>query len=261
MSAKSQADRELNRGQVEGQNARKWLEDASRIEQGRPMLNGQVAPLTAAPAARAKAAQVIADSLKRRESGSILQYPTLIKAAVQAAANGMDINAADLLRLTNYSEVDRAANMFLNAPDDTRRKNILMTADPVMRMAILDVVDARSKDFLSTLETADQNWFVEQLGNVVGTALKPFELLNEGAQHTYRALGYNGYGESAPDQILGGAQDFWGPISAQAWPARATGPFSATTCPASPPLRPSRVSRTIGLRRSAVSSIRRTSTP
>ena len=161
MSAKSQADRELNRGQVEGQNARKWLEDASRIEQGRPMLNGQVAPLTAAPAARAKAAQVIADSLKRRESGSILQYPTLIKAAVQAAANGMDINAADLLRLTNYSEVDRAANMFLNAPDDTRRKNILMTADPVMRMAILDVVDARSKDFLSTLETADQNWFVE----------------------------------------------------------------------------------------------------
>jgi len=229
MSAKSQADRELNRGQVEGQNARKWLEDASRIEQGRPMLNGQVAPLTAAPAARAKAAQVIADSLKRRESGSILQYPTLIKAAVQAAANGMDINAADLLRLTNYSEVDRAANMFLNAPDDTRRKNILMTADPVMRMAILDVVDARSKDFLSTLETADQNWFVEQLGNVVGTALKPFEALNEGAQHVFRA----GLAGSGDGSVLGNYMSSFAPASALAgvpnnWASTERGQFDQT---------------------------------
>lgn len=169
---------------------------------------------------RDRAAKLIADATKRNENGSLSRYPTLMKALTMAAANGADINEQDLLRLTNYAEVDRAANMILASPDDQRRKNILLSASPVMRAAILDVVEAKGSDFLKTLETSDQNWFVEKLTEGVGLVMEPFARANELGQHALRAMNnYTTTGDNPLTDIIAPARI---PFN---WSATETGKF------------------------------------
>jgi hypothetical protein len=187
-SREAQNQRELVRGQVEGQNVLSLVRQQSAIDSAtNPNVTGWSQPKQNVQAEIAKA---IAASVKRRadqrNGAAIVQYPTLLKAAVSAANQGADINAEDIVRLVNYAEIDRAAQLYQNTTE-RGQKNILLTADPITRAAILDVVEARATDLLKDLETADDNQLVAALGTAASTILEPFVQLNEGSQQAFRA--------------------------------------------------------------------------
>jgi hypothetical protein len=66
------------------------------------------------------------------------------------------------------------------------QKNILLTADSVTRAAILDVVEAKTTDFMRDLETADDNKLVSGIIAGVGAILAPFNAANEASQQVFR---------------------------------------------------------------------------
>ncbi len=149
-------------------------------------------PQNALPASmyREQAASMMATMLARQKQtqhGGLLRYPTIMRALAGAVASGAELDIKDITRLVNYAEVHSAAQLYVAAPDDRRRQNILMTAGPVMRMAILDDVAAIAGDYLDTVETADGNMIVDAATWVAGTLMKPFEIANETTQHAFRA--------------------------------------------------------------------------
>jgi hypothetical protein len=152
-------------------------------------------------------------ALHGSRAANLQNYPTLAKAAIEA-----NVDEADLARLVNYAEVDRAAervlgalNLLYNEEGDEAKAslgqyqvdNILNSANPVMKAAILDVVAEKIKELEAPGGTDSASWadtLIENAGSILETVFAPFEAANQAVQQTVRASQY-GIMEEGNDPI------------------------------------------------------------
>jgi hypothetical protein len=156
------------------------------------------------PLARANQAYVAYTiALHGTRASNLQNYPTLAKAAIEA-----NVDEADLARLVNYAEVDRAAervlgalNLLYNEEGDQAKSglgqyqvdNILNSANPVMKAAILDVVAEKIKEIEAPGGTDSASWadtVLENAGKILETVFAPFDAANRAVQQTVRASQY-----------------------------------------------------------------------
>lgn len=156
------------------------------------------------PLARANQAYIAYTiALHGTRASNLQSYPTLAKAAIQA-----NVNESDLARLVNYAEVDRAAervlgalNLVYNEEGDEAKAglgqyqvdNILNSANPVMKAAILDVVAEKIKEIEAPGGTDSASWadtVLENAGKILATVFAPFDAANRAVQQTVRASQY-----------------------------------------------------------------------
>jgi hypothetical protein len=156
------------------------------------------------PAAQAQQAYIAYTiALQGSRASNLQNYPTLAKAAIEA-----NVNEADLARLVNYAEVDRAAervlgalNLVYNEEGDQAKSglgqyqvdNILNSANPVMKAAILDVVAEKIKEIEAPGGTDSASWadtVLENAGKILETVFAPFDAANRAVQQTVRASQY-----------------------------------------------------------------------
>ena len=161
------------------------------------------------PLARANQAYVAYTiALHGTRASNLQNYPTLAKAAIEA-----NVDEADLARLVNYAEVDRAAervlgalNLLYNEEGDQAKSglgqyqvdNILNSANPVMKAAILDVVAEKIKEIEAPGGTDSASWadtVLENAGKILETVFAPFDAANRAVQQTVRASQYGGMQE------------------------------------------------------------------
>lgn len=152
-------------------------------------------------------------ALHGSKAANLQNYPTLAKAAIEA-----NVDEADLARLVNYAEVDRAAervlgalNLLYNEEGDEAKSslgqyqvdNILNSANPVMKAAILDVVAEKIKEIEAPGGTDSASWadtVIENAGAILETVFAPFDAANRAVQQTVRASQY-GIMEEGNDPI------------------------------------------------------------
>lgn len=156
------------------------------------------------PAAQAQQAYIAYTiALQGSRASNLQNYPTLAKAAIEA-----NVNEADLARLVNYAEVDRAAervlgalNLVYNEEGDQAKSglgqyqvdNILNSANPVMKAAILDVVAEKIKEIEAPGGTDSASWadtVLENAGKILETVFAPLDAANRAVQQTVRASQY-----------------------------------------------------------------------
>lgn len=152
-------------------------------------------------------------ALHGSRAANLQNYPTLARAAIEA-----NVDEADLARLVNYAEVDRAAervlgalNLLYNEEGDEAKAslgqyqvdNILNSANPVMKAAILDVVAEKIKEIEAPSGTDSASWadtVIENAGAILDTLFTPFDAANRAVQQTVRASQY-GIMEEGNDPI------------------------------------------------------------
>jgi hypothetical protein len=130
----------------------------------------------------------------KRRGKDLSRFPSIARAVAEAQANGADIEEQDIVRVLNFAEVDRAANMIIaDAWDSQRIANILLTSDEVTRAAIMDLIPEKLQqiqDSLVDLETADSNVVIDAAGKFVGPALGGLFTIWDKGQQLFRAFGY-----------------------------------------------------------------------
>lgn len=145
------------------------------------------------------------------------KFPSLAKALVEAQLSGaVDLTEQDIAKMINVKQAEAAAKMLLQASaigDKQRQKNILFSASPVMRQAILDIADYEYRKAASEVEAqaaaearrmetaGPTEKVVDTLGNIVGGMAEGFAQAGssvlggmtaawEKTQQAIRAMGY-----------------------------------------------------------------------
>lgn len=169
-------------------------------------------------------------ALHGSRAANLQNYPTLAKAAIEA-----NVDEADLARLVNYAEVDRAAervlgalNLVYNEEGDEAKSslgqyqvdNILNSANPVMKAAILDVVAEKIKELEAPGGTDSASWadtLIENAGQILDTLFTPFVVANEAVQQGVRAGMYGSQVETsqafAPIGIPQNIFEYWDKVT------------------------------------------------
>lgn len=165
-------------------------------------------------------------SLQGHRATTLLKYPNLAKAAVEAG-----IDQTDLARLVNYAEADSAAEKILASyalvynEEGSEAKaglgryqvdSILKSANPIMRQAIMDVLAEKVKELEAPSGTDSASW-ADAVINNVGTALEailmPLDLANKATQQAFRAGVYGSQVEEsqafAPIGIPQNIFEYW----------------------------------------------------
>lgn len=165
-------------------------------------------------------------SLQGHRATTLLKYPNLAKAAVEAG-----IDQTDLARLVNYAEADSAAEKILASyalvynEEGSEAKaglgryqvdSILKSANPIMRQAIMDVLAEKVKELEAPSGTDSASW-ADAVINSVGTALEailmPLDLANKATQQAFRAGVYGSQVEEsqafAPIGIPQNIFEYW----------------------------------------------------
>lgn len=135
-----------------GVTKRRWAEIDSATRNASSVARAAQTPIdqmprgaaAAMPHLQEQAAKRLTDLTKNTQAQDLSRYPELHKAVVAAIAGGANIRDEDVARLINVKEATNAAKMLLaaaNISDETRQKNILATASPVMRSAIYEIAD------------------------------------------------------------------------------------------------------------------------
>lgn len=170
--------------------------------------------MAAIPQMQEQAAQRLRDLTKSTQAQDLSRYPELQKAVISAVAGGAAIREEDVARLINVKEATNAAKMLLAAAsigDETRQKNILATASPVMRSAIYEIADnliAQQKAVMTPRSEPEKAGFdaavgvgADALGKTLsflggnatsgaGTLLGAMNSGWEAMQHTVRSMVY-----------------------------------------------------------------------
>lgn len=162
-------------------------------------------------------------ALHGSRASNLLKYPSLAKAAIEAG-----INEKDLARLVNYAEVDSAAERLLGSfallyneeGDEAKASlgqyqvdNILKSANPVMKAAIMDVLGEKIKELEAPGGSDSATWadsVIENAGKILEFLFTPFEMANEASQQAFRAVTYGSQVEQTnPAGPLGPIQNIW----------------------------------------------------
>ncbi len=211
------AERELVEGQIEGQNVLRFLKYAKN-----PELAAQYEDATTQTAVRRlgsefwsqEAEDSVRKSIARRVDRNKIRklgtYPTLLDAVVQAQANGEDVNEEDIARLVDYVAANEAAEMILSTSDEIRQRNIMATANPLMRAAIGDIVAEKIASGLATIEEGEGNVFINALAAGGGAALKALQTIwEEGQQGIRFSMQVNPFTPPSERNVIG-----WGNFEA-----------------------------------------------
>lgn len=162
-------------------------------------------------------------ALQGSRASNLLKYPNLARAAVEAG-----VDEKDLARLVNYAEADIAAERVLGAfalvyneeGDEAKASlgryqvdNILNSANPVMKAAILDVLAEKVKELEAPAGSDAATWadtVIENVGKILEFAFTPFEMANQASQQAFRAVTYGSQVEQTNVAgFLGPIQNIW----------------------------------------------------
>lgn len=166
-------------------------------------------------------------ALQGSRASNLLKYPNLARAAIEAG-----VDQKDLARLINYAEADIAAERVLGAfalvyneeGDEAKASlgryqvdNILNSANPVMKAAILDVLAEKVKELEAPTGSDAATWadtVIENAGKLLEFVFTPFELANQASQRAFRAQVYGSQVEEAqgllgPAGVIQNAFEYW----------------------------------------------------
>lgn len=162
-------------------------------------------------------------ALQGSRASNLLKYPTLAQAAIEAG-----IDEKDLARLVNYAEADAGAERLLGAfallyneeGDEAKAAlgqyqvdNILKSANPIMKAAIMDVLGEKIKELEAPGGSDSATWadtVIENAGKILEVVFTPFEMANQASQQAFRAVTYGSQVEQTNTAgPLGPIQNIW----------------------------------------------------
>ena len=173
-------------------------------------------------------------ALQGSRASNLLKYPTIARAAIEAG-----VDERDLARLVNYAEADTAAERILGAfalvyneeGDEAKTSlghyqidNILKSANPVMKAAILDVLAEKVKELEAPTGANSATWadgLIENAGKILEFIFTPFEMANQAAQRGFRAGVYGSTVEErqafAPTGVIQNIFEYWDKVGEGAY--------------------------------------------
>ena len=161
-------------------------------------------------------------ALQGSRASNLLKYPTLAQAAIEAG-----IDEKDLARLVNYAEADTAAERLLGAfallyneeGDEAKAAlgqyqvdNILKSANPIMKAAIMDVLGEKIKELEAPGGSDSATWadtVIENAGKILEFVFTPFEMANQATQQVVRASQYSQQVEGYDPIGIDAIQNIW----------------------------------------------------
>lgn len=173
-------------------------------------------------------------ALQGSRASNLLKYPTIARAAIEAG-----VDEKDMARLVNYAEADTAAERVLGAfalvyneeGDEAKTAlghyqidNILKSANPVMKAAILDVLAEKVKELEAPTGTDSATWadgLIENAGKILDFLFTPLEAANEAVQRGFRAGVYGSQVEErqafAPTGVIQNIFEYWDKVGEGAY--------------------------------------------